>query len=149
MITEEAKELAQMEKLENGIRLCNEALAKAEKYERLDEKKDWKEYLGDLKILAEVHDREILMAISQMDEAPNTTYFRPTEDGGRTVSSKLDWVDFIRNHKIRADQCREWIREPGHVIALAKQARDTLPVLKEKLAELKSHYAETKGNGAS
>lgn len=146
MLTEQMKEQAAIEKVKNGIRLCDEAITKAEKYERLQENPDWKNYLKDLEIRAGMHDREIQLALSQLDEAPNNSHVGAD---GKVVSSKMDWVDFIRNHKIRADLYREWIQEPESILKFAALARQTLPDLKKKLSAFQVSPSADRVNGGS
>ena len=137
MITEKDKDLQKKEKLENGIRLCEEALAKAEKYERLKDNKDWQGYLEDLKVLSTLHEREIKVGISMFMDAPNTGHVKKGDfDKEVYVSSKQDWMDFISRHEIQKQECENWIKEPDRVILLASMAREKLPMLKEKLAEI-------------
>lgn len=145
MITEEAKENQKKKQIDGGIQLCEEAIAKAEKYERLKDNKDWQGYLDDLKILAGLHEREIRMGISMILEAPETGYIKKDDFGKDTyISSKRDWIHFIERHEIQRQEAETWTKEPERVMALAAMAREKLPVLKEKLAELAAGVNGTK-----
>lgn len=151
MITEQDREKAQIEQIENGIRLCEEVLAKAEKYERLKENKDWQEYLNDLKILVDLHDREIRLGVTMIPDAPNSAYIK-TDDFGKpsVVSSRADWADFIARHEVQRMELSNWIKEPDRILAMASMAREKIPVLKEKLKEIsRVETVAVKGNGAS
>ena len=142
MITEKDKVSQQKEKLENGIRLCEEAISKAEKYERLKDNKDWQGYLEDLKVLVTLHEREIKVGVSMLLEAPTTGHVkRDNFDKDVYVSSREDWTNFISHHEIQKEECENWIKEPDRVILLASMAREKLPMLKEKLSEI-NHVPE-------
>lgn len=137
MITEQDREKTEIQKLENGIRFCEEAITKSEKYERLEENQDWKEFWKDIEILIGVHDKEILMGISMLPDAPNNTVVK-TNDAGKqaVVSSKQDWMDFIIRHEIQRDELKSWMKEPLRILELARQARERLPELREKRKRL-------------
>lgn len=139
MLTEEAREDLLVERTKKAITLCEEAVAKSEKYERLKDFKPWQDYLGDLKILIDVHDREIKFGLQMLAEAPHTTYVRHATDGSgkeQVVSSKMDWVDFIVRHQIQKEEASNWMTEPDRILELARQAREQVPLLKEKLVGL-------------
>jgi hypothetical protein len=137
MITEKDKEDSQIKKLEGGIRLCEEAIAKAEKYERLKENKDWQGYLEDLRVLSTLHEKEIKMGTTLIADAPNTGYVKHDASGSESyTSSKSDWVDFICRHEIERTILNTWIKEPDHMVTMASLAREKLPILKKKLDEL-------------
>jgi len=147
MITEEAAEKNKIEQLESGIRLCEEAITKAEKYERLKDNKDWQAFLEDLKILSEQHEKQIKWAASMLPDAPNNGYVKQDALGKESyISSKADWIDFISRHEIERSECAKWIKEPDYVLRMAALSRDKLPLLKEKLKELQN---VSSGNGAS
>jgi hypothetical protein len=137
MLTEAAKEKISKDKIASGIRICEEAMAKAEKYERLKENKDWLGYLDDLKILAGLHENEIKMGQSMLIDAPNTGYVKHDDFEKEVyVSSKKDWTDFIIRHQIQKQEAENWIKEPERILTMATMARERLPILKEKLAEI-------------
>lgn len=138
MITEQDQENQSRKKIESGIRLCEEAMAKAEKYERLQDNKDFKGFLEDLNILVGLHEREIAMGVSSLPDAPATGYMR-TDDFGKQqlVSSKADWADFISRHEIQKKELLNWIQEPERILKMASLAREKLPLLKDKLSEMK------------
>lgn len=137
MITEEDKERAKKTEVQRGIRICEEAMAKAEKYERLKDSPDWQGYLSDLKVLADLHDKEIRMAETMLIDAPSTGYLKMKDSGAQEyVSSREDWVDFIVRHQIQKSDCLAWVKEPEHILTLAALAREKLPILKEKLSEM-------------
>ena len=137
MISESEKEKIQKDQLERGIRVCEEAVAKAEKYERLKDNADWKGFLDDLKVVESLHEREIAMGESMLIDAPNTGYLKMSAKGSQEyVSSRQDWIDFIIRHQIQKADCATWIKEPESIIAMAAMAREKLPSLKEKLMEL-------------
>lgn len=138
MITEKAKNEVGRQKIENGIRICEEALEKSEKYERLNENKDWKGYLEDLKILESLHDKEIQMGVMLMVDAPNHGYMKKELEKETYVSGKQDWTDFIIRHQIQKAELSNWIKEPERILAMASLAREKLPVLKKKLEELEN-----------
>lgn len=143
MITELDKEKAQKEKLENGIRLCEDTIAKAEKYERLKDNKDWQGYLDDLKVLIGLHEREIKMGASMIPEAPFQSHIKHDEVGREVVvSSKEDWMDFISRHETQRAELSSWLKEPERIVAMAAMAREKLPMLRDKLAEIDSHVKE-------
>lgn len=147
-ITEAQREKAEKEKLENGVAICEQALQKAEKYERLQENNDWKEYLEDLRVLIGAIQKDIDFAVMMMVDAPNTTVVKMGESGKEaTVSSKQDWADFIIQKKVRKDTIEGWLTEPEKILFLAKQSRDLLPKLKEKISVLEAgeNHAEASG----
>ena len=124
MITEQQKEKEAREKLENGIRICEEAMAKSEKYERLKDNKDWQGFLGDLRVLTDLHDREIKMGESMILDAPNTGYVKHDGFGNeKYVSSRQDWIDFIMRHQIQKTECSNWIKEPDQILTMAAMVR--------------------------
>lgn len=137
MLTEADREKSNKTKVESGIRLCEDAIAKAEKYERLKDNKDWQGHLEDLKVLMTLHDREIKMAIGMIIDAPFTSYVKKNDVGQEVmVSSRQDWTEFIARHEIQRTDCENWIKEPDRIIAMATLAREKLPMLREKLSEL-------------
>ncbi len=147
MITEAENERLKIKKLENGIRLCEETITKAEKYERLQENKDWLSHLEDLKILIEQHDKEILLASSMIPDAPSHPYVTTDEAGrSKVVSSREDWMNYISVHEIKRTLLKSWLKEPELILAGAALAREKLPVLKKELDSLS--HADT-GNGVS
>lgn len=145
MLTEEDQERQDIERIKSAIQVCNDGIAKAEKYERLSMNPDWKDFLKDLEIRASMHDKEIQLAIGIMDEAPNSTVVKD----GKLISSKLDWVDFIRNHKIRSDVIRSWAKDPELMMSFASDCRKRLPILLKQLEKYKKEPIGAGGNGAS
>jgi hypothetical protein len=137
MITEEDKEKQAIKKLEDGISLCEQALDKSEKYERLNDNTDWKGFWDDVKILIGKHDQEIRMAESYLTDAPNTTYVKMDGDSQKVVSSKADWLDFIVRHQIQKQELERWMSEPKWILEMAEQARKQIPILKEKINLMK------------
>ena len=136
-LTEIAKEEIKAQELKNLIQICEEAIEKSEKYERLSDNKDWKGYMEDLQILINLHDREIKFGINLMTEAPNSSYAKSSNSGEQQiVSSKQDWSDFIIRHQVVRDELDKWIKEPDRIIEMSRQAREKLPILKEKLTAL-------------
>jgi hypothetical protein len=149
MITESENERLKIKKLQNGIRLCEESIAKAEKYERLKENKDWQGYLNDLTIVADQHDKEILIACTMIPDAPSHPYVSTGEMGHtKVISSREDWMNYITTHEIKRAQIRSWLKEPGFILAQAALAREKLPIFKKELKALELVHADT-GNGAS
>jgi hypothetical protein len=137
MITEEEKERLQKEKIEQTIKICEEAISKAEKYERLKDNPDWRGYLTDLKVIADLHDKEIEWGKSMLIDAPSNGYLKMGSKGTQEyVSSREDWVQFIVRHHIQKQECTNWIKEPEHILTMAAMAREKLPMLKDKIAEL-------------
>lgn len=130
MITESDKEKQELSRIKNGIRLCEETIAKSEKYERLQDNPDWKSFLGDMKVLADLHEKEIQTGTMLLIDAPNDGH---AGSEGTYISSKQDWVDFIIRHQIQRQECLKWIEEPDRILAAARMAREKLPLLKEKL----------------
>ena len=143
MLTEQTKEDQKKKTIENGIRICEEGMAKAEKYERLADNKDWQGFSEDLKVLADLHDKEIKMAEAMLLDAPSNGYVKMDGfDKQQYVSSREDWVQFIVRHQIQKAECLKWVKEPEHIITFAKLCRDRLPVLKKQLAEIESGPSE-------
>jgi len=136
MLTPKAKEKQNVDKIERGIQICEEALAKAEKYERLKDNKDWQGYISDLKVLAELHDREIKMGQAMLVDAPSNGYVMTEFDKQKYVSSKSDWVDFIVRHQIQKAEAEKWAKEPDQIISFAATCREKLPVLKKQLEDM-------------
>jgi len=152
MITEQEKENQKVKQIRNGIRICEEAIAKAEKYERLKDNKDFIDYLKDLKILADLHDREIKMGESMLIDAPNSGYVKTAFEKQEYVSSRQDWIDFIIRHQIQKAECTKWVKEPDQIIAFASLCREKLPLLQQQLSEIEGDADEedrTRGNGKS
>jgi hypothetical protein len=137
MITEESKYKLRIEKIENGIRICEDAIAKAEKYERLKENKDWQAFLGDLKVLGDLHDKEIRMGEQMLLDAPNTGYLKLEMDKQVYVSSRQDWIDFIVRHQIQKEENVKWIKEQDHILKFADMCREKLPTLQKELEALR------------
>ena len=93
--------------------------------------------MEDLQILINLHDREIKFGINLMTEAPNSSYAKSSNSGEQQiVSSKQDWSDFIIRHQVVRDELDKWIKEPDRIIEMSRQAREKLPILKEKLTAL-------------
>lgn len=146
MITEAEKEKQKLEKLQNGVRICEDAMAKAEKYERLKDNKDWQGFIGDLKILGDLHDREIKMGESMLLDAPNNGYLKMDGlDKQQYVSSRQDWIDFIVRHQIQKEECVKWTKEPEHIMTMASMCRDKLPQLKKEIEEISRGTVEATG----
>lgn len=134
MLTEAEQENAKSEKLKSGIRLCEEMIAKSEKYERLQENPDWQGYLGDLKVLIGLHEREIRQGVASLVEAPHNSFVRHNAQGEEIiVNGKLEWSDFVVRHQIQKDELETWLKEPERIVEGARQAREHMPVLKQKL----------------
>ena len=154
MLSEKDKEAQKIKQIETGIRICNEGVQKAEKYERLKDNVDWKSFLEDLKVLAEKHDNEIRMAENMILDAPETGYLKFEMSGGEVskqafVSSRNDWVRFIERHQIQKAQCLLWIKEPESILAFAALCREKLPVLEKQLEEFNREPVSSGSNGAS
>ena len=150
MLTEQDREKQKIEKTQNGIQICEDALKKSEKYERLKDNADWKGFLDDLKVIESLHEREIAMGESMLTDAPNTGYLKMSAKGSQEyVSSRQDWIDFIVRHQIQKAECSTWIKEPESIIAMAAMAREKLPSLKEKLMELSHATGLPSENGKS
>lgn len=146
MLTEKVKSKIEKEKIESGIIQCKEIISKAEKYERLKDNKDWQEYLNDLKILGELHEKQIKVGVQALVDAPNSGHVKREMEKDVYVSSKQDWLDFILRHQIQMMECDKWIKEPERILTLAKMSRDHLPKLESKLKEFSSEAVE---NGKS
>ena len=145
MMTEEAKIEQKKKTIENGIRLCEEGMAKAEKYERLSDNKDWQGFLNDLRVLSDLHDKEIKMGEAMLIDAPSNGYIKLDGfDKQQYVSSREDWVEFIIRHQIQKAECANWVKEPERIITFAKLCRDRLPVLKGQLKEISDGPIEAK-----
>ena len=121
MITEEDRVRERQDKLHDSIRLCQDILKKAEKYERLKDNDDWKGVLEDINILRDLHRREIDSAQKMMTRQ---SFFR-----------KMRTVDFIVEHQIRLEQIEEALKEMDRIIAAAKIARERLPEFQTQLRE--------------
>ena len=147
MLTQQDKEKLTRNQLESSIRIFEDAIAKAEKYERLKENKDWQGYLKDLQVVVDIHAKEISQAEGYLPDAPATGYVKTDEFGKQQyVSSRSDWMDFIVRHYIQKKQLMNWIEEPERILKMAALSRERLPVLKAKLEDL-SHATEPSGNG--
>src|SRR5271165_127344 len=146
MITERDKEKSQKDQLESRISLFEEAVLKAEKYERLQDNKDWQGYLADLEVLMDKHELEIKSGISLVLDAPNTGYVKMENLKQVYVSSKQDWIDFVERHEIQKQELLNWIREPDRILKIAAAARERIPDLKKQLKEL-THVPAAVGNG--
>lgn len=131
-ITEEAREKQDAQRLKDGIRICEEAIKKAEKYERLSENPDWHAFWEDLDLIIEKHEKDIRYGVSQLPDAPGQTLMN---GNGTKISSKQDWADFIAQHEVQKMQLEYWKKDPVRIIALAQMAREKLPMLKEQLAK--------------
>jgi len=148
MISEEEKERIQKEQAERAVRICDEAIAKAEKYERLKDNKDWIDFLGDLKVLSDLHEKEVTWGRAMLLDAPRTGYLKMNAKGVQEyVSSREDWIDFIVRHQIQKTECENWIKEPEHILTMAALAREKLPALKEKIASLSHVSGQPSENG--
>ena len=149
MITEEDKERLVREDAKRKIVAYEEAIAKAEKYERLKDNPDWKAFLNDLKILADLHETQIRWGMSMIVDAPNDGYIKIKEGKQEYVSSRQDWIDFITRHNIQKEECLKWENEPGYIMQMAAMARERLPGMKEKAADLKNVSGQPSENGKS
>jgi hypothetical protein len=148
MITEEDRERLSLEKVKKAIAFCEESMVKAEKYERLSENKDWQDHLKDLRVLADLHAREITSGSAMLINAPRTGYIKINDAGNQVyVSSKDDWLDFMMRHEIERSEILKWLKEPEAVLSMAQTAREKLPILKKQLAEM-THESHA-GNGKS
>jgi hypothetical protein len=146
MMTEENKQKITRETLERKIGLYEETIAKAEKYERLKENKDWQGFLEDLRKLIELHDKEIKMGTMMLADSPNNGYVKIENLKQAYVSSKEDWTDFLVRHQIQRQELQHWVEEPDRILTLAGLARNGLPALKDQLKEL-VHAPAAVGNG--
>ena len=149
-ITEEEKERIEKDKTKRTIQAYEEAIAKAEKYERLKDNPDWQGFLDDLKVLSDLHDKDIEWAKEMLLDAPNDGYLKMGAGGKQEyVSSKMDWTDYITRHQIEKKECLKWTKEPGYIMQMAAMARERLPLLKEKLVELSHVSGQPSENGKS
>jgi len=133
MLTEASKKQLKIDEISNGIRLCEEAISKAETYERLNDNPDWKAYLSDLETVVSLHDREIQFGLLMLMEAPPNTYVKHDARGEVVVSSSEEWIGFIKRHQIQREELKNWTKEPARILMLASQARIKLPELKAQL----------------
>ena len=148
MITEEEKEQNLKKEILIKVQACEEAIAKAEKYERLKENPDWQGFMEDLKALSNLHEKEIKWGRQMVIQAPNDGYLKINQGGKQEyVSSKRDWMDFIVEHEIRKEECDKWEKEPGYIMSMAAMSRQDLPVYKEKLKELSHVSGQASENG--
>jgi hypothetical protein len=134
LITEADKESQTIKRLEDAIALCEQTISKAEKYERLNENKDWQDFWKDVEFIAQTHDKEIKLAEESLVDAPENTYLK---GDGIVVSSRLDWANYIARHYIQRQELLRWMNEPKWILDMAAQARAKLPELKNKLELLK------------
>ena len=149
-ISEEEKERIVKEQAKQKIQAYEEAIAKAEKYERLKDNPDWQAFLDDLKSLADIHDRDIEWAKEMLLDAPNDGYLKMGAGGKQEyVSSRMDWLDYIARHQIEKKECLKWTKEPGFIMQMAAMARERLPALKEKVMELTHVSGLADENGKS
>ena len=154
MITQKDQEKQKIEKIQNGISICEDALKKAEKYERLKDNKDWQGFIEDLKILSTKHDNEIKMGEMMLIDAPHTGYLKFQMSSGDVskqeyVSSREDWIQFILRHQIQKAQCETWTKETDRIINFAGLCREKLPQLKKELEDLTHEPVGHQGNGKS
>ena len=148
--TEEEKERVAKEQSKLKIRAFVEAIAKAAKYERLKDNAEWQAFLADLKILADLHEKDIEWAKEMLLDAPNDGYLKMGAGGKQEyVSSKMDWMDYIARHQIEKKECLKWTKEPGYIMAMAAMARERLPIEKQKVVELTHVSGEPSENGKS
>ena len=137
-ITEEARITQEIEQDKNQISICEDAIQKAELYERLEENSDWKAWKELLRKASALHEQEIQQGIKALINAPGSTIVRATQGGDVIISSRDDWQEFITRHEIMRSNLEEWLKEPGLMIGLARKAREVLPGLKERLIKHES-----------
>jgi hypothetical protein len=149
-ITEEDKERLAKEDAQRKITAYEEAIAKAEKYERLKDNPDWQAYLEDLKIEATFYDRNIGWAREMLVDAPYDGYLKMGDNGKQEyVSSKMDWMDYIQRNDIERVKCLKLVRDPANIMKMAAMARERLPAVKEKVMELTHVSGLASENGKS
>jgi hypothetical protein len=133
-LTEQDRQALEKKRIADAITVANQAISKAEKYERLSQNPDWKDHLRDLESIIHMHDREIKGAEEMLVDAPSVAYVKPDSKGiPILVSSITDWANHIRLHTIQKQQIERWLKEPEHIMEMARIARENLPILEEGL----------------
>lgn len=128
MITEEDREKKEKDLVSENIQIAQEMLQKSEKYERLKGNPDWEGVKEDIKIVCDIHRREIKYATEML---PRLSFFK-----------RMKTVDFITEHQIRLEQLEEALQEERRILEAGRLARETLPLLRERLISMNGKVEE-------
>lgn len=121
--------------VEDNLKLAEDILKKAEKYERLKGNPDWEGVLEDVKVLIGIHGKQIENALSQIVDV------RPTGSvaENKVVYGRDDWFDFILQHQVRKEQLMEGLNEQSRILEAAELARKSIPILQKQLDQFKEN----------
>jgi len=117
--------IAQLERdaaqLESDISFAKEVLLKAEKYERLMEDKDFKDFLKDFEEGFGIHAKEVDSSLGMLT--------------GSSPRQQEDLFRIILIHQAKKESVKQLVDRPLEIVKLAVEKRKQLPVLEEKLRE--------------
>lgn len=110
-----------IKQLESDIAYCKEVLQKAEKYERLMEEPDFKDFLKDFGEGFSVHEMQIETALDSLTDA--------------SPRQQEDLFRIILVHQSKKETVQALLNRPSDIVKLAATSRKNLPVLEDQLRQ--------------
>ena len=122
---EDAIEVAQnrVHQIENGIKYWTEVLQKSEKYERLMQEQDFKDFLLDFKEGFAIHAEQIKEALEELSQA--------------SPRRQDELFRIILVHQSKKESVEALTGRPEVLVRLSKEAQKKIPELKEKIKKAK------------
>ena len=110
-----------IKQLESDIAYCKEVLQKAEKYERLMEEPDFKDFLKDFGEGFSVHEMQIETALDSLTDA--------------SPRQQEELFRIILVHQSKKETVQALLNRPSDIVKLAATSRKNLPVLEDQLRQ--------------
>lgn len=110
-----------IKQLESDIAYCKEVLQKAEKYERLMEEPDFKDFLKDFGEGFSVHEMQIETALDSLTDA--------------SPRQQEELFRIILVHQSKKETVQALLNRPSDILKLAATSRKNLPVLEDQLRQ--------------
>lgn len=124
MITEQEKIVGERQDLLSQIQIMETRIKNSEPYERLKGNADFEKVLSDMKDIMKNHDVAIAGALHELANSTDPNI-------------RIKWTNYLVEHTIEREQIEQGILAQDHIINAAKEAREKLPELRDKLEAIK------------
>lgn len=115
-----------IQQMESDLAFQEEVLQKSEKYERLMQEQDFKDFLADFKEGFAIHAAQIKEALEELSQA--------------SPRRQEDLFRIILIHQSKKESVEALTSRPEILVKLSKEAQKKIPELKEKIQKAKEEY---------
>jgi hypothetical protein len=112
-----------LNQMESDLAYWKEVLQKSEKYERLMEDEDFKDFLKDFKEGFAIHGEQIKEALEELSQAG--------------PKRQDDLFRIILVHQSKKESVEALTERPKKIVELSREAQKKIPELEEKIAQAK------------